>query len=231
MPRYGKRKRYSRKKVYRRKRKRTYRRKSRTNILGGVSTIFPKLKRTLRYTTDVSLDPGAGTIALHAFSANSAYDPDYTGVGNSPMMWDQLIALYDHAVVIGCKMTVTFINTTVTPVRVGISAKDSGVLSAGIHQLLQQDRTRHLTIPGVGDGGSSVKTLTVTMNPNKFLSRSKPLSDPDLKNSSASGPTEQAYLIIWACGIDGSENPGAVTCNVKIEYTTLFLEPKMQAES
>ncbi len=65
----------------------------------------------MRYFADVELDPGAGAMAAHIFSANGLFDPDITGVGHQPYSFDQWMAVYDHYHVVGAKISVTFLST------------------------------------------------------------------------------------------------------------------------
>jgi len=64
------------------------------------------------------------------------------------------------------------------------------------------------------------------VDPNKFLGRASPLSDPDLKNSAGSGPTEQAYIHLSNDNFGGVAGDAA-ECFVKLTYDTVFIEPRL----
>lgn len=189
--------------------------------------ITNRLTRTLRYNTNVTLNPTAGVPAYHNFAMNGLYDPDITGTGHQPLGWDQLIGVfYDHAVVIGSRIKVEFISTSNTTggfAVCGIDPRDDTGYALDKDELIEQGRGKHCTIPSYYAGG---KTLMHKMNPNKFLGRSAPLADDQLKNSSASNASELAIWTVWAASPDGVIDPTGVIANVTIEYLTVFIEPK-----
>lgn len=189
--------------------------------------ITNKLTRTLRYNTTVTLNPTATVPAYHNFSMNGLYDSDLSGSGHQVLGWDQLIGVfYDHAIVIGSKIKVEFLSTSSTTGGFsvcGIDPRDTTGYALDKDELIEQGRGKHVTLPAYYAGG---KTLTHKMNPNKFLGRSAPLADDQLKNSSSSNPAEQAIWTIWAASPDGVIDPSGVLCNVTIEYLTVFIEPK-----
>jgi len=64
----------------------------------------------LRYTTSEIVTKGAvagAMVPLRTFRANSIWDPDYTGVGNSVSDYARWASLYDHYTVLGSKITYT----------------------------------------------------------------------------------------------------------------------------
>ena len=71
---------------------------------------FPaKAHYTLRYSDQITLNPGAGANATYNFRANSIFDPDYSGVGHQPYGHDNLQNIYDGYVV--DKAVITFTPT------------------------------------------------------------------------------------------------------------------------
>lgn len=69
----------------------------RLQLLSAPGTPFPqRCRAVLRYTSYFNIDPiAAGTVAYY-LRCNSAYDPDYTGVGGQPRGFDQYAALYNQ---------------------------------------------------------------------------------------------------------------------------------------
>lgn len=228
-----------------RKYRRTYRkkkkhyRKGRFSKGNGMRTRMPnnsplpqRFKALMRYSEpNIRLNPGiGGTLAHNVFSANGIHDPDITNTGHQPMGFDELISMYDHGVVIASKIKVTFTNRDATYAQIcGIDLRDSNVVQADARVVIENGTCNYLTL---GKSGSSrdTATLTYTCNPNKFLSRSNPLSDPQLKNSTSSNPTEQCFYHVFAGPLE-SVDAGIVDINVLIEYNTVFFEPKPMALS
>lgn len=194
------------------------------NIFGRVgNTPLPtKLKATLRFVDYPTLNIGAaGTPATHVYRASGLYDPDVTGVGAQPRGFDQLMTLYDHFVVIGSKITVKMSPYIATkPVYFAINLKDSGTTDANIITTTESSFTSWNLVSPSGD----TCTLVQTYSP-RFLGRSNPLSDPDLKGSDSASPVENAFYHVVIASPAGTDE-SAIVPFVCIEYTAVFIEPK-----
>jgi len=234
---------YSRK-TYRKKR--TYSKKSKsyapkkryTKRLTSSSvprSLMPdQYKRTLTYVDKISLDGGiGGTPSSWFFSCNSLYDPDRTGTGHQPRGFDQIMPMFDHYVVIASKMVATVVSRSDTAVNgraiVAVKLRDTAAASTNMVDLLENGNVDYI-VSGTAQANNGVKTISTKVNPNKFLARSKPLSDPDLKGTIASNPAEECFFEICA-GAIGTDDPIAVDILVTIQYTAVFIEPKELARS
>lgn len=189
-----------------------------------------RLCTKLKYQNFRTLDPGVlGTPAGHAYSCNGMWDPDISGGGHQPRGFDQLMNIFNHAVVIGAKITVQVSHTSgVNDTIVGIAIRDNFTIDTNMNNYLESRKCRHVMV-GAG-ANAEPKTISYKLNPNKFLNRSKPMSDPDLKNSAFNNPAESAYFHLF-CGPVESVDATPVHCNVMIEYTCVFFEPKLPAQS
>lgn len=214
-------------KTFRKNTKRRSRRRRKSQVPRQLIT--NKLTRTLRYNTNITLNPSASVPAVHYFSMNGLYDPDYTGGGHQPLGFDQLMGVfYDHGVVIGSKITCDYQclgSNTAGLTVVGIDPRDTTGYALDKDEIIEQGRGKYTTLSVYGSGDGS-KRMTHKINPNKFLGRSAPLADDQLKNSSASNPAEQAYWAVWAASPDGAIDPVGVIVNVTLEFLTIFIEPK-----
>lgn len=223
-------------KHYKRKTRKTRKRRKRGTFSKGngvvarmpnTSPLPTKFKAVMRYSEpNIRLNPGVGGIlAYNVFSANGLYDPDITNAGHQPMGFDELMTMYDHAVVIASKIRVTFTNRDTTYAQIcGIDVRDGTSAELDSRVIVESGTCNYMTL---GRSGSSrdTATITYTLNPNKFLSRSNPLSDPNLKNTSASNPSEQCYFHVFAGPLE-SVDAGIVDINVLIEYNAIWFEPK-----
>lgn len=199
------------------------------NIFGRVmNTPLPtKLKAKLRYFDFPTMNIGlGGAAATQVYNANGMYDPDYSGAGGQPRGFDQLMSLYDHFVVIGSKITVQVATGAgIGPVMCVLDLKDTNAADANIVASMESSyATNKLHSPA---GNTSV--LVQTFSP-KFLGRSHPLSDPDLKGSDSANPAEAAYYHLVMASIAGVDET-AVYPSVVIEYTCIFIEPKRPSAS
>lgn len=216
-------------------RKKTTKRKRRYRSRVPRQLIPNKTARTFRYQTSVTLDPNAAFIDERLFRMNGMYDPEVAVGGHQPLGFDQYIGvLYDHFVVIGSKISATFASnssTTTGAYIVGVTPTDStAALPTNVSTIIEQGRSKHKQVqPYVG--GNSLATIRMKMNPNKFMGRSHPLSDPELKGGVANDPTEQATWHVWASSTNGVIDPSTIQVNILIEYLAMMIEPKILAQS
>lgn len=215
----------------RRGRKRPYRkpRTPRYMVSNLTSTPMPNIYKTrLRYVEKASLNPGVGGVAVAIqYGANNLYDPSTTFVGHQPYGWDQLISFYDHAVVLGSRITVQLTNADDTNggYIAAIALKDdSTVISTDIQTVCESPNVTYKTISNCTSNKSQI-TLKKNFSPKNFLGRKSPLSDPDLKNSAGSGPNENAFYQIYVAAKDASD-PNEMDVLVTISYVVAFIEPK-----
>jgi len=186
----------------------------------------------MRYNDSFSLDPIASLASNHVFSCNGLFDPNITATGHQPRGFDEIIAMYDHYVCIASKITVTVANPHERACIVGIVVKDGVTTTADPEDLMENRYMKYITIPGRnGEVGESVRTISMKVNPNKFLGRSKPMADPELKGSSTSNPAEGCFFHVFCYLIDPSVEQGALTAQVVLDYTSVFIEPKQPFKS
>lgn len=189
--------------------------------LGTLPTV---VKCSFKYGDIYNIASGAtGVSNAHVFSCNGLYDPDITGVGHQPRGFDQIMALYDHYTVIASKIKVQYwIRPAQTgQAAVGISVQDDNTVFTDYRDYMESPN--NVTIQLSPDGDRS-KTLVSQINPNKFLGRSKPLADSQLKGSSTGNPTEQCYFHVW---VTSSTEATSVDAVVEIEYTAIMGEPRL----
>lgn len=216
-----------RKKTVARRRRRTRRRKRSyvPRSFGSLARNSPvpiRFPVKMTYVEQFTINPGAGTCATYVFSGNGLYDPNITGTGHQPRGFDQLMALYDHYVVVGSKATCKYSTADVVSVACCLAVTDSGSTSTDINNYMEHRTNRH-TITGAD---SSSRTLTIASSPRTYLGRSKVLSDPELKGTSSANPSEGYFFHVAAEATDGSSDPGSMSCLMTIEYSVVFIEPK-----
>lgn len=224
MPRKTYRKKY--RKTYKRKRKKNY---NRIVTFNNASPLPNKFKATLRYVEpDVELIPIASPGANeYVYSMNGLYDPNITGTGHQPGGFDQLMTMFDHYVVIGCKAIVTVLNSDDNHgALVALDLRDKSQSIGDIREAIESGTCKYVTL-GNDRNSKSQQTITYNINPNKFLGRSKPMSDPELKGGSTYNPVEQCYLHICTSALRQDQSTGEkLVLNVVLEYQAVFIEPK-----
>lgn len=206
-------------------------RKKRQMVKGPLRT-----KQTAKfiYEDAISLNPAVGGTAVHHFfSANGLYDPNITGVGHQPRGFDQLMTLYDHYVVIGAKITAWITNTEGSDGNAQMYALrvlDTNSASTNPSDVMESRFAKIKALSSEG-AGPNTGTMSLRINPNKFLGRSKPLSDSQLKGTTGANPTEQAFFCISAFPLPDGVDTSASYIRVRIEYNAVLIEPKIPSQS
>lgn len=192
------------------------------------SPLPTKLLVKLKYYDFISINPGAGVFGNYVFSANGMYDPNITGSGHQPRGFDQLMAMYDHYVVIKSAISVVTHQLSTTPggSRTVLTLQDNASLYGSDNDIMEWKNRKFVTMAT----GSKPGVLRHKFN-NKFLGRSKPLSDSQLKGSNAANPVEQAYYHVYWYNPKATVNPGDTNFSINISFTAVLIEPKQPAQS
>jgi len=99
----------------RRRKPRTYRRKTRktrrTPLTHNLGYLLPdRLRIKLPYVENIVNYAAAATPIEYTFNANDLYDPNRSGVGHQPMIFDQIAAFYDRYYVSACSFRADLIS-------------------------------------------------------------------------------------------------------------------------
>ena len=201
------------------KRAKTYGRRAGASI--GVG--FPeKMRSTLRYFAVVDLGAATFSTTKNFFSANGMFDPDLTNVGHQPLGFDQLMTIYNHYVVLGSKIKVTFFGREDTNASgsavVGIYADDSAANSLTSESLVEGSGTRKW---GVVTASDQKLTLRDSYTSNVVFGNA-PLSDLTQRGTPAANPSEVHAFCVWAT--NEATTTESVYAAVEIEYDAVFFE-------
>jgi len=210
------------------KKKSSYRRRG---IPAGIVSNTKIFK--LRYNTVVTLNSGIGTIAEHVFRANSIHDPDWTGIGHQPLGHDELATLYEHYVVMGCRMTAVVVspgNTVSTDSGVcGIYTHDDTAALTGTRETLLEQRNAKYKYYGNSQGTRSTVTLKKGFSARKFFGK-EIMQESNYGAQFGQNPNSQAYIHLWAASLDGAD-AGIMNVNVTIDYVIKLTKPIKLAQS
>lgn len=188
-----------------------------------------------RYVDRISLDPGVATSAYHTFKATGMYDPDYTGTGHQPLLFDTMTNLYNHFTVIGSIIKCTFasgteiLNAGVSIVGIELNGGTTPSVATDFITSLEQKRDTSAVLGG-GASGKAVIVLRKGFSAKRFFSQNV-LNEDDNAGTASSDPTENAYFHVHASGINATVNPTSLSVLVEIEYTAVWHEPKLIAGS
>lgn len=193
----------------------------------------------LRYCTSLNLNPAAGLMTSHYFSANGMFDPDISGIGHQPLFFDQYMASYDHFRVLEAEIKVTQLpeatDGSVTPVLWGIVTDDNTSLTYGSPaELIESNQSNK----GKFRIGSQVANANHTSGKNPVITVRcdlKKFFGGDLNSThdgtKAANPTDQAYFGVWCAGVGSVGDPPTMTFMVEITYLAEIKEPHFVAQS
>lgn len=185
------------------------------------------LKTNMIYSDYQELNPALASSIGIALSCNGLYDPYVAAGGHQPRGFDEITPLYDHYVVTNAKITVWFANQASTNNQqslVTISVKDSATIMTSAIDVMES-RVNVSRVLGIATGDHT-GVLELEVDPNKFLGRTNPMADPQLKGSSSSNPVEQCFFHLNVTPMDAVEDIGATVMWYRIEYQATFIEPK-----
>jgi len=227
--------------------KTTYKRKSKKSskqlTIGGFREktsiprgIFPiSIMKKLRYVDTITLNPSSVALALHAFRANSIYDPDYTGTGHQPRGTDNIMpTLYNHYTVVGSKMVARYIpevakSTNSLPMYFfSTLATTANPLTAETPDstIFESAMIKNKVVIRGGDDGNTRKfpTITNTFSAKKFFRAKSIVGVSPYRATYNENPTEEAFFTLYGMDISGGDPP-AYSIEVTIDYFVVFTEP------
>ncbi len=192
--------------------------------------IFPSyVKKRLTYYEGIQLSNLLFAPANYVYSANGLYDPNITGTGHQPDGFDQMMLFYNHYVVTSAKITVNFRNTSATyPMTVAISVNSSPTAITDAVRIAESGYVVRDTI-GILGSGANCKTLSMTCDMSRYSGIPVLRDAPEYRGDVSNNPTEQTYFNVSSWELIGNNN--TVTCEVLIEYTAWFIEPKKVTSS
>lgn len=216
------------KKPYKRKSRRRKKNWNRVTISRG--PITKAITVPLRYCETVIIDPGIA-IGTYIFSANNAYDPNYTGVGHQPMGFDQYSTFYNRYTVMKAKMTCNYqVSSGGDKYFIGLALRDTYVGATDTITFREQGDCTYGFLSDI-QSAPSQKNLTKWYNAKKQYDVKDAMDIGRLGAYVTAGPTEQNYFHISVGPADGASDEGALICNVTITYWITFSEPKLLAGS
>lgn len=225
------------KKSYRRKPRKNYRKRRVFRPQKLLSTGFPKSTAVkLRYVDSIQMDAGVGTVASHAFVANSCFDPDKVLGGHQPLGFDQWSAFYNHYVVVGSRIKATFTSQSSSPVTDGfylhgISLQDDTTFTANPLHLMEQPLTR-VVKQSVHTNAQRVKSVTRNFSAKKFFNIANVTDNISRIGAKVTdNPVEEAYFLVYTGNADKLADSQAVTVLIEIEFIVIFSEPKELVQS
>lgn len=170
-----------------------------------------------------------GGISIQQYRGNSVYDPDATGVGGQPTMFDQLAGLYNKYIVYASKIHVRVINTDNVPVRVVLIPTLNGTTFSSVGAAIDFPSSKYRLLSPSGSGGDKCSIVHYAKSAN--ISNIKDIMDEssDLGAAVTNNPSKPWYWQLYFQNDDGGNL--VLTYQVKITYYVKFYEPVRLADS
>lgn len=217
---------------------------------------FPNTKTVaLRYVENFTLDASATATAVQVFTANSIFDPNYTGGGHQPMFRDNYAALYsnyrvNYATITVVPLTTHIVNNAYSNQTAGTTTSTSYVYAANergcrlwilrddtsndypanIDTLVEEGNTNFVWRYCPQNTSQKMPILRFQCYPHRILNCSP--RDDQLKSLVSGNPDNLVFFIVGISTIGGSANPDPVACQAIITYNVTFSDPvKNQTEN
>lgn len=184
----------------------------------------------LKYSENVSMDCTNGATNTYLFRMNSLYDPNRSGTGHQPYLFDQFMALYDVYVVTGCKVTVTFSTESPIVMNVAIHGDKDTLTPTNLQELIELPRTLYGSISDAVSPISLSKYFSI--DELWGSSRSEITSDDAYQGTASASPTAQGTLHISSqAAILNDASTRTVNMNVVLKFYCIFKQPKVVSQS
>ncbi len=177
------------------------------------------------YSQIITVTSTTGTFGEHRFACNDMFDPDISTGGHQPMGFDQMALQYEHYVVLGSKISVSWTQDTssTAPGLCGTYVRGAaGTASASSDDIIEHRRgTWAIIQPNV----TYAPKIRARYSAKKFFNVKDVKDNLDrLGAAVTASPTELAHYVVWLQMFLSATDTR--TCLVNIEYITLYSEPK-----
>ncbi len=202
--------------------------------------ILPQTKTVkLRYVQELQLNPSIGTgLAFSNFSCNGLFDPYQSGGGHQPMLFDQIMPLYDHYRVISstCRLTpipLTGLSSDITPGYFGVMLNDDGIMLYNTAaQIIESGLGKtSWNVYGPYQSNPKGRSVSKSFNSARIFGKTRALGADELLGNDGANPLEGYSFTCWAGSVNTTNDPTIFTFLIELEYIAQFTEPKEVAQS
>jgi len=182
---------------------------------------FPEqMTMKLKYAENIRHTITAGFVQ-YVWRANGIYDPNVTGTGHQPMYFDQMMALYNHFVVISSHIRATpFTGAVVDLMFAGYIDDDATGTTTMTTAIEKPGSHVEAGIP------SQYRLMPIDLYWKSENAFGKDImANSELHGTAAADPTEQSYYI-FALGDPAAGTTSNVDVAYEIWYDVVFFERK-----
>lgn len=186
-----------------------------------------KFKTNLRYHAfGKDIQSSLGVLQAQYWKANGLFDPDQAAGGHQPLGFDNLKTMYNHWVVTGCTCTIEFHYGSDTGGVLALAVtENTSALQNTVGTTIENGSCRWVKlIPNNGGGQYQKGSLSLSVNPNKFLGVYHPLSDDQVKGTETADPSNLCYFSVQVQGNTSTDI--ILDYNITLDYQVVFIEQK-----
>lgn len=220
---------YPKKKFYKRKYQNRFKPINSRIITVPGKTVLPReLKTCFNYVDKQTLTVTLGSASAYVYRANGMYDPNYTGTGAQPQMFDELMTFYTKFNVYGSSIKVTALSSSSTE---GFDIYVAPIVdTTATYNFISAT-----TIPGskwqtIGPLNNSIAMIKNYANSSTITGLNP--KDDTLQGTVGGDPASTWY---WRIGISGTNTSGtpsfSVYCTIELKFYTLLSLPTVVAQS
>jgi len=181
----------------------------------------------LKYSEFLTRAPG-NIFDEYVYSANGCFDPNVTGTGGQPLLWDQYSTLYVEYFVSHSKIEIECLNTNNTSGLYLVVFPTTSSIGVSLLVDAQSQDYSHRTFCGINTSLSKCR-LRNNIHIRKLwghdISR-----EQNFRAAVSAQPSNQAYWVINAYAADNSTNV-TYDLNIKLTYTVRFEKRFYQDQS
>lgn len=217
--------------------KRTIRRK--TGLRNLSLSVFPIVKYAKhRYAEQTQLFINNSFSDQLKFSLNGMYDPNISGTGHQPYLFDQMNALYNKYTVLGCKIKVYLRSgSTSNSYAMNVFGEMSQLTSIQYPNSLGWEKPR-IKVATFNSSSTNVyvpqKVMTFYWSAKKEFrakDRTELISNEAYEGSSSANPNTQAFLYLTYQAQQIQQTTAKLACDVVIDYIVAWHDPKQPNQS
>jgi hypothetical protein len=173
------------------------------------------IRVTLPWTATVTLtEAAAGAGISYSFVINSAFDPNFTGIGSQPLGFDQYAALYSRYRVISARYKLVCATRAASAAcRWGVFPSPQSTLTADVNAWPVQNRWAKFGVVNQMDSGPSVITFTGKLDIAAIagVTNAEFLTEHDFAAGTGGSPSRAAYLHVWTASSSANVSTGSFT--------------------
>ena len=165
----------------------------------------------------------------YQYRGNSLFDPDYSGTGTQPLMFDQIKTIYGRYRIIASSIKVTFTNIGGNNVNARafiVPTYNTTSPGSSANGVCQQKHSKERFI-GSANGGHGIATLKHYMTTSRVngLQKRAIMSENGYAAEPSTNPVNSWFWNVMAFSTDGSASLANIYVDVKMKFYTVWSNP------